>query len=261
MTDTQQTEVTTDVTTETTETTAEVIVTDAPVDTAETTAETDVVVETEAPVVTDTPAADVTVDTETAAATDAPVVEEAPVTDAEVDTDVVVNDTEETTSVDLDKAEEVVSVGIFDITPDDSFIIKLLKENLKRYVEVMGPTNVSPETVKVRMQLTLKNVIEQAIKVRGSEFATTLQYLLSVFHEYRNTVFSDRYLYRFFDSMGMDGDTRVNYEHMLSLFTCVADPRARVSYGQQVDIGRLLRGYSHDEEFKQLLLEFLGRGV
>ena len=127
--------------------------------------------------------------------------------------------------------------GISEMIKDDN-----LKTRLNAYLEAMAvgkPTTVEEGVIQ---QSNLWNIIKWVLGLEGADFVRCYAKLLEVVLENRRGVFSERYAYRFFDSLRMSGNDRKNFERILNLLLTTCDPRTRALSMRQIDLRTTLSG-------------------
>lgn len=127
--------------------------------------------------------------------------------------------------------------GVSEMIKEDNLL-----NQLRVYAEQMAvgrPITVEEGTLQ---QANLWNTIKWVLKLEGAEFVRCYAKLLEFVLENRRGIFSERYAYRFFDSLRMATNERKNFERIMNLILTTCDPRTRALSLKQVDMRTTLGG-------------------
>lgn len=127
--------------------------------------------------------------------------------------------------------------GVSEMIKDDN-----LKTRLTAYSEMMAvgrPTTVEEGSLQ---QLNLWNTVKWVLGLEGGDFVRCYSKLLEFVLENRKGIFSERYAYRFFDSLKMSSSERKNFERIMNLLLTTCDPKTRALAMKQIDMRSTLSG-------------------
>lgn len=129
-----------------------------------------------------------------------------------------------------------------------------LTDRLNGYKAAMAPgVPVSNEEGAVQ-QLKLWRAIQMVLGRSGSEFIALYTQLLNAIKEGRQTVFSERYVFRFMAIVKMNVNERRNFERIVRLMLVTCDPSVRTVAMKHVDLKNVLIDF--DENVKQNMAGF-----
>lgn len=113
-------------------------------------------------------------------------------------------------------------------------------EVIKTYMSEMAPKKPLSQEAQCRHQVALFRALTLTINVLEEDFRPTWQAILKVFHEHRDGVFHERYVFRHFANMALSSEERTTFMALLNLIKLIADPKARKAALRQVDLERSL---------------------
>ncbi len=128
-------------------------------------------------------------------------------------------------------------------------------DRLQEYVTAMKPG--IPLTTKdgVLYQRKLWNCIQLTLRQENAEFISHYAELLRVVKEHRKTVFSERYVYRFFSELNLGAEELTNFKRLVNLLLCTCDISSRHLALKQIDMRTTLSSMT-DEQQRQRLAAF-----
>lgn len=131
----------------------------------------------------------------------------------------------------------------------------IIEQNLATYASVMAIN--SPVTAEdgAMQQTLLYGTIKQVLGLTGSDFTNQFTRLLDFVAAHRNTMFSERYAYRFFEQVRVNQHERKNFERILNLLIATSVPGTRQMGLRQIDLQRTLEGI-HNGDVQQRITEY-----
>lgn len=133
--------------------------------------------------------------------------------------------------------------------------IEIIEQNLSDFARKMG-TNVQVTAAEGAVsQGVLYRTIKMVLAQEGGDFTNMYGRLLGFVKTHRNTMFSDRYAYRFFDQVRINQADRKNFERILNLMIATCDPATRRLGLSQVDLQGTLAGF-RDGNIQQRVTEY-----
>lgn len=132
---------------------------------------------------------------------------------------------------------------------------QLIIDRLQDYATTMAPNAAVSAANGKAQQLNLWRVIQQVLKLEGSDFIKGYTLLLDFVAKHRNAHFSDRYIYRFFGDMAVSAIDRKNFNRLLNLMVATCDRATRRLGLEQVDLIRTLSEI-RDSAVQQRITEF-----
>lgn len=130
---------------------------------------------------------------------------------------------------------------------------------IERYMDNMKPGKpIAPEN-GARQQFSLFKIIQGVVNnTSQEEFKKLWAVILAFFNEYKEGVFSDRYIFRFAEYWHHDPKDLAAFQRIINLIKITADPETRSVGLKQVDLTRTLEeGFS--EEGRQKVVGFYHR--
>lgn len=121
------------------------------------------------------------------------------------------------------------------------------------YAESMRPGRAHAGKEGVIIQTKFYRTIQAIMRVEGSKFNLIYGALLSFVKENKDTLFSQRYAYRYFDMLEMAMSDRKNYERMMNLIISTCDPTTRSQAIKQIDLTATLSGFKNEEVHQKVL--------
>lgn len=107
-------------------------------------------------------------------------------------------------------------------------------------------------------QVKFFRVVQVVLRKKGSEFNKEFTQLLAFVHAHKDTLFNERYAYRFFESIKISLGERKNFERILNLLITVCDPTLRSRTLTQVDVDGTMIGFKDNEMHQRVLGFFSG---
>lgn len=129
----------------------------------------------------------------------------------------------------------------------------VLVDNLDEYVKKMAPGVSHVGNEGAAQQVKLFRTIQTVLRQEGAQFTRMFSELLAVVHRHRDTVFHERYLYRYFDAMALTSQERRNFERVLNLLITTANPATRGKATKQVDIDATMTGFKNPEMHQRVV--------
>jgi hypothetical protein len=134
-------------------------------------------------------------------------------------------------------------------------LIDALEQRLKNYLAAMGPSKPIDGPQGALQQAQLWQTIKWVLTKERGEFTILYGKLLEIIAANRQGSFHERNAYRFFDQLKLSTPERRNFERMLNLMLTTCDPRTRALSMRQVDLRRVLEGFT-DNAIHQRIVGF-----
>lgn len=122
-----------------------------------------------------------------------------------------------------------------------------LVERLEIYAEKMQPGLPVDARDGATNQRNLWTAIKWALERPADEFTLLYTELLMFVHVHRDSIFSERYIYRFFDHLSLGNGDRRNFERILNLVISTSNPATRRLVVQQLDIRQIMRDMRNEQ--------------
>lgn len=140
-------------------------------------------------------------------------------------------------------------------TPIDDEGVEIVDEQLQEYMSRMYPGRSHQGNEGATLQVKLYRTIQMVLRMEGRRFISAFKLLLNTVNDNRDTVFHERYAYRYFDSLTLTNPERRNFERILNLLMTTCDPKTRSKAVQQVDVDLTMEGF-RNPEMHQRVVEF-----
>jgi hypothetical protein len=149
--------------------------------------------------------------------------------------------TDTSTSTDAQPVVSDFMKSLDELKASGSLGVKALISAFEKYTSDMKPGAPMDEDKGVLNQFYFWNSIYAVLeKTPREEFKQAWSVILGFFKEHEETVFSDRYVFRFLDMWKWDEDSLTCYQRIVNLIKQTADPATRADGVKQVDFGRTL---------------------
>lgn len=122
-------------------------------------------------------------------------------------------------------------------------LVDNLLNRLKNYAAALKPGRPLDGPQGAIHQTFLWQTIKWVLSKDRGEFAMLYAELLNFILQHRTGVFSERYVFRFFDQLRMTTPERRNFERMLHLMLSTCDPKSRQIALRQIDFKTTLQGF------------------
>ena len=133
---------------------------------------------------------------------------------------------------------------------------KTLIGNIEIYMRAMQPGMTITGEAGAKQQFQFWNVIRNVVETSPEEeFRRLWTTLLRFFHQFRDGVFHDRYIFRFAEYWTQDPVQLSSYQQVLNMIKLTADPANRAKGLKQVSLDRTLEG-SFNPQGKQRIMTF-----
>lgn len=113
--------------------------------------------------------------------------------------------------------------------------------NIINYVEAMAPRKILPLNQALQWQVTLYKSLAGIANRADDDFLKIWRAVLGVFHEHKDGVFGESYVFRHFDNMALDKNNCAGFRNILNLIKLTADPKGRKLGLKQIDPQRALQ--------------------
>lgn len=118
---------------------------------------------------------------------------------------------------------------------------KAVISSLETYIATMNPSMVVTEDNGAKQQYNLFKAIHNVLENSPpDEFKKTWNIILAFFNEYKNTVFSDRYIYRFSEYWQWSEDHLTAFQRLINIIKLTCEPSTRTAGLRHVDLDRSL---------------------
>lgn len=132
---------------------------------------------------------------------------------------------------------------------------KAIINSILTYVRDMAPGKTqTPEAIQ-RQQMNLHVALTGAINRLDGEFKHVWGGVLKLFHEHRDGVFSERYVYRQLQNAPMNPQQRAAFQNVVNMIKLTADPQGRKVGLKQFDKARTMQ-HGLTEQGRNKLLAF-----
>lgn len=129
----------------------------------------------------------------------------------------------------------------------DLILVDNLLTRLKNYTAAMKPGQPIDAAQGAIHQTYLWQTIKWVLSKERGEFAMLYSELLGYILQNRTGVFSERYVYRFFEQLRMSTPDRRNFERVLHLLLATCDPKSRQIALRQIDFKTALSGIADNQ--------------
>ncbi len=131
--------------------------------------------------------------------------------------------------------------------------LQALVDRLHDYVTAMGPAVPVDPRQGGTHQAALWSAIRGVLRSSPEEFTLQFSELLLVIHRNRTTVFSERYVFRFFSELKLPSTDRLNFERVLNVLLATCNPQSRRMAYRQVDVKNAFRGLNDEALIERVL--------
>ncbi len=135
---------------------------------------------------------------------------------------------------------------------------KAVIATIERYMENMSVIRPTTPTEGAMYQGQLAWLLNNVTHRYGADFKPAWSLILEYFNEYKDGVFGERHVYRFFEQSNMGAQQIEAFQRLVNLIILTANPKTRKESLKQVDIERTL-AVGFDETARQNLLAFYGQ--
>lgn len=153
----------------------------------------------------------------------------------------------------------VLEVAIPDVAPVTVSQLEMkasiIEQNLANYAAVMAINSPVNAEEGAMQQTLLYSTIKQVLGLTGGDFTNQYSRLLEFVATHRDTMFSERYAYRFFEQVRVNQHERKNFERILNLLIATSVAGTRQLGLRQIDLQRTLEGI-HDGDVQQRITEY-----
>lgn len=132
---------------------------------------------------------------------------------------------------------------------------KVVEEGLNEYIAKMTPGVPHTGEDGPKAQTAFFRIIQSIFRQSGKDFIESYSLLLDTVAKHRNTVFNERYVYRYMSEVRLTNTERKNFERILNLFLVTCDKASRKQHLKQVDLNYTVEGFN-DTALIQKLTEF-----
>lgn len=133
-----------------------------------------------------------------------------------------------------------------------------IESKLKEYVSTMMPGRSHSTGEGEAAQLNFFRTIVTILKLEGGEFNTMFTLLLSIVNSNKNTVFSDRYVFRYYNQLKMSNIERKQYERIVTLLLVLCNPAIRPKALKQIDISAVMNVFNDQNIHQRVTSYFSG---
>lgn len=126
------------------------------------------------------------------------------------------------------------------------------------YAEKMAKGRPMSALEGSQQQLLLYRAIQRILTLDGKELYASINSVLAIINENRDSAFHEKRLYRFIDQVKLSGQDRKCFERLLNLFITVCDPATREQALKQTDL-ELVASTLRNGEKEQKLIAFFGK--
>lgn len=123
-----------------------------------------------------------------------------------------------------------------------SSVVTRMDATLNEYTDVMAANRITSAETGARQQVKLYRALKAVIGAESnSDFVQGMDRFLSHVRDHITGVFHDRYAFRFVSELTLSNTERLEFQHLLRLFTNIATPETRQSALEQTDVDVALK--------------------
>lgn len=152
------------------------------------------------------------------------------------------------------------TVKQFDESPfaggQKSTSLMIVEDNLAKYIDKMKPGAAHQGNEGPTTQVLLYRTIQTILRQKGSDFNFLFGELLKTVHKHRNTVFNERYVFRYMDRLSLTSSERRNFERFINMLLTVCDPATRSHTLKQVDVNATMEGFKDPDAHQRVVAFF-----
>jgi hypothetical protein len=134
--------------------------------------------------------------------------------------------------------------------------LMIVEDNLATYVDKMKPGAAHQGNEGPTAQVLLYRTVQTILRQKGSDFNFLFGELLKTVHKHRNSVFNERYVFRYMDRLSLTSSERRNFERFINMLLTVCDPATRSHTLKQVDINATMEGFKDPDAHQRVVAFF-----
>lgn len=128
-----------------------------------------------------------------------------------------------------------------------------IKEFMENYVAKMTPGVSHNGNEGVQLQTKFYRTLQTVLRLKGSDFFKAYGLVLETANLHRNSVFHERFVFRYFDGLTIPNNDRRNFERLVHLIITTCNPATRSKTMKQVDIVGVMEGFNNEEMTQKVL--------
>ena len=144
-----------------------------------------------------------------------------------------------------------------ELAQSSSASVRAAVSELLVYIDTMAPKKPTPMPQQLQQQAALFHLLTRIPNTLGDDFQIVWKAVLAVFHELKDGVFHEAYVFRHFDNVSLSETQRKGFLGLLNLIKLTADPKGRQQALKQIDMSKALQ-FGLSEEGRNRIENFYG---